>query len=141
MDLAMLMKPGPLIVKKRGDPEQLLKDYEDYVKVFKEFLAATGVAGDHTNPEVVGTPCGACVKAKNMLRLVGGDQIRTLFDHVGTVLDTDSWLESLAKVTAGIKGQTNQAAARFKLMQKMPQNGQCFAEWYPKVIDQAERCD
>ena len=72
MELAMLLKPAPLVVKKKGDPEQLAKDWEDYIKVFKEFLEATGVAGNHVNPEVANTPCAACVKAKNMLRLVGG---------------------------------------------------------------------
>ena len=140
MELAMLLKPAPLVVKKKGDPEQLAKDWEDYIKVFKEFLEATGVAGNHVNPEVANTPCAACVKAKNMLRLVGGDQVRTLFDHTGMVEDKDSWKEALEKVTQGIKLQTNQAAARFKLMQKMPQSDSCFAEWYPRVKEQAERC-
>ena len=46
----------------------------------------------------------------------------------------------MGKVTAGIKKQTNQAAAKFKLMQKMPQSDSCFAEWYPLVKEQAERC-
>ena len=44
MDLAMLLKPAPLVVRKKGDPEALLKDWEDYVKVFKEFIATTGVS-------------------------------------------------------------------------------------------------
>ena len=136
----MLLKPPPLVVKKKGDPEQLLKDWEEYIKVFKEFLAATGVAGAHANPEVANTPCATCVKSKNMLRLVGGDQVRTLFDHVGIVQDTDDWKNALEKVSNGIKRQTNQAAARFKLMQRLPQNDQCFAEWYPKVKEQATRC-
>ena len=41
---------------------------------------------------------------------------------------------------AGIKAQTNQATARFKLFTKMLQGGLPFAEWYPKVKDQANRC-
>ena len=102
MELAVLLKPGPLVIKQRGDPEQLLKDWEDYQKVFKEFLAATGVAGRHVNPEVENTPCAACIKAKSMLRLVGGDEMRTLFDHVGLMEDTDTWDESLQKITNGI---------------------------------------
>ena len=48
----MLLKPAPLVVKRKGDPEQLSKDWEDYVKVFQEFLGATGVAGVHANPEI-----------------------------------------------------------------------------------------
>ena len=140
MELAMMLKPEQLVVKKKGDPEQLSKDWEDYIKVFKEFLEATGVAGDHANPEVGNTPCSACKKAKNMLRLVGGEQVRTLFDHVGMVEDKHSWTEALEKVSKGIQKQTNQAAARFKLMQKMPQSDSCFAEWYPRVKEQADRC-
>ena len=41
MELAVLLKPGPLVIKQKRDPEQLLKDWEDYQKVFLEFLAAT----------------------------------------------------------------------------------------------------
>ena len=137
----MLLKPPPLVIKKKGDPEQLLKDWDEYVKVFKEFLAATEVAGAHANPEVANTPCATCIKSKNMLRLVGGDEVRTLFDHVGMVVDSDDWKDALKKVSDGIKLQTNQAAARYKLMQKLPQNDQCFAEWFPKVKEQASRCN
>ena len=140
MEMAMLLKPEPLVVKKKGDPEQLAKDWDDYVKVFQEFLGPTGIAGVHANPEVVDSPCDACVKAKCMLRLVGGDQVRTLFDHVGMVLDTDGWESTLEKVYRGIKQQTNQAAARFKLMEKMLQSNRCFAEWFPLVKEQAARC-
>ena len=140
MELAMMLKPEQLVVKKKGDPEQLSKDWEDYIKVFREFLEATGVAGDHADPEVVDAPCSACKKAKNMLRLVGGEQVRTLFDHVGMVEDKHSWEEALEKASKGIKKQTNQAAARYKLMQKMPQSDSCFAEWYPRVKEQADRC-
>ena len=43
MDMAMMLKPAPLMLKKKGDPEQLHKDWEDYLKVFNEFLKATGI--------------------------------------------------------------------------------------------------
>ena len=53
----MLLKPAPLVVKKKGDLEQLAKDWEDYIKVFKEFLEATAVTRNHAN-----TPCPAARK-------------------------------------------------------------------------------
>ena len=53
-----MLKPAPLVVKRKGDPEQLSKDWEDYVKVFKEFLDATGVAGTHDNSEKADSVCG-----------------------------------------------------------------------------------
>ena len=66
MEMAMLLKPGPLLVKKKGDPEQLAKDWDDYIKVFQVFLGATGVAGVHVNPEIADSPCAACLKANNL---------------------------------------------------------------------------
>ena len=116
----MLLKPARLVIKKKGDSEQLSKDWEKYMREFTTFLKATGVVGNHVSPEVAGTPCQACDKAKNMLLLVGGEEVRILFDHVGRVQDTDSWQESLTKVSQGIKKQTKQEVAKFKWMQKMP---------------------
>ena len=52
MELAMLLKLGQLVVKKKGNPEQCYKDWDNYMKVFKEFLESTGVMGDHADPEV-----------------------------------------------------------------------------------------
>ena len=72
MELAMLLKPAKFVIKKKGDSEQFHKDWEDYLKVFTEFLEATGVLGGHAEPETPNNPCEACVKSKNMLRLVGG---------------------------------------------------------------------
>ena len=105
MQLAMMLKPMPLVLRKKGDSEQLFKDWEDYLRVFNEFLEATGVVGDHADPEISNRLCAACIKAKNMLRLVGGDEVRYLFDHVGMVEDTDRWQQSLEKVSEGIKSQ------------------------------------
>ena len=44
MELAMLLKPTPLVIKRKGDLEQLSEDWEDYVRGFTTFLNATGVA-------------------------------------------------------------------------------------------------
>ena len=137
--MAMLKTPV-LVIKGRGDPEQLARDWEDYLENFQDFLEATEIAGQHARPEVVGTPCRACVKSKHLLKLVGGPEVKTLYTHVGKVTAMDSWNQTTVKITRGIKGQTNQASARFKLMQRMPQSEDSFSEWYPGVRDQAERC-
>ena len=36
MEMAMLLKPKALVVKEKGDPEQLAKDWDNYVKVVRE---------------------------------------------------------------------------------------------------------
>ena len=68
---------------------------------------------------------------------IGGTEVKTLFDHIGNVTETDPWLEILEKVVNGIRGQTNQVTARFKLMQRLPHNDELFSEWYPKIREQA----
>ena len=70
----MLFKLLALVIKRKGDPEQLSKDWEEYIDNFKILLEATIAAVGHDNPEVVGTPCAVCTKSKNLLMLVGGQK-------------------------------------------------------------------
>ena len=137
MELAALLKPAPFVVQETGDPEQLLQDFKDYMKTFKKFLTATKIVGEHT---ASCKDCGACVQARATLDLVGGKEIITLFEHVGGVLEADTYDKAVKKVEDGILLQTNQATARFKLYTKLPQGGLTFVEWYPKVKEQADRC-
>ena len=136
-EMMLLLKPGPFLIKRAGDPEQLYQDFTKYIANFEEFLIATGAAGVHAATH---TDCGACTKAKATLRLIGGEEMKSLFDHVGGVSDADTFEQAVNKVSEGIQKQTNQATARFKLFQQMPQGGHCFAEWYMKVKEQADRC-
>ena len=118
MDMLNLLKPGPFKIKEDGNPEELLQRFELYVERFQSFLTATEAAGRHTAghvPEAGGGTCKGCVKAKEILKLVGDVQMSNLFKHVGNVQEGDSFEEALEKVRAGIKRQTNQASARFKL--------------------------
>ena len=96
----------------------------------KEFLIATGTDGIHTATHA---DCRGCKKAKATLRLVGVNQMKSLFDHVGGVTDADAFEVALAKAPDGIRLQNIQATARFKLLQQMPQGGKSFAEWYVKI--------
>ena len=88
-----------------------------------------------SQPEVLNTTCAACMKAKNMLRLVGVGR---------SELSSTMWALSRPHTAGRIPWRrcprdkaTNQPG---KLMQKMPQKDSCFAEWYPLVKEQAERC-
>ena len=107
MDMAMLLKQLALVIMRKGDPEQLSKDWEEYVNNFKIFLEATIAVGANDNPEVAGTPCIACRKSKNLIMLVGGSEVKTLFNHVRKVIATDSWNKALDKISRGIRSQTN----------------------------------
>ena len=135
--LAMLLKPAPFKVAKKGDPEQTLQDFLDYIELFEQFLTATNANAGHTAQHA---QCSTCVKCKAMLVLIGGKEIDSLFKHVGKVLQGDSYDQAINKVKEGISKQTNQSMARFKLMREMSQGGRPFAEWWPLVKEQAERC-
>ena len=138
MEMLALLKPGPFKCKKPGDPEQLLQDYNLYMDTMGEFFNATAAAGQHTENCA---QCPACPKAKSMVKLIGGAQMVKLFDHIGKVEATDKYSEAIEKIRNGIMAQTNSATARFKLFREMGQNGEAFGDWWPKVFEQAERCD
>ena len=72
--------------------------------------------------------------------LIGGKEVKMLFNHVGNITEADNWPRILVKISNGIRGQTNQATMRFKLMQRMPQDKEYFAEWYAHIRDQVRRC-
>ena len=93
----------------------------------------------HDNPEVAGMPCVTCRKTKMLMVLVGGSEVKRIFNHIRKVTETDTWNEALGKILKQIEGQINQAADRFKSMQRMPRNEEGFTEWYSYVRDQVER--
>ena len=88
MDYAALLKPPPFTVAKLGDPEQLLQDFMEYLKIFKKFVLATGVGGEHTGDHM---NCGGCQKTKATLELVGGREMCVLFEHTGAVEPGDTF--------------------------------------------------
>ena len=133
-----MFKPEVFTVKDVGNPEQLLQDFTKYSSKFKEWIVATRAVEQHTDGHA---DCEGCKQAKAFLRMAGGDEMVTLFDHVGMVVEGDTMDEAINKIKNGIKMQTNQATARFKLFQQMSQTDEAFASWFPKVKEQAERCD
>ena len=129
-ELVGLLKPSPFKISKVGDPEQTLLDWQKYIKKFKRFLEVTNVDGTHTENHL---NCQNCKMAKNILLMVGQDDLEMLWMHVGKVNDEDSFDAALRKVEEGITGQTNQAVSRHKLFTKMEQGDKDFEVWFPKV--------
>ena len=66
--------------------------------MFNVFLEATGTIPAHPDPEVPHTPCAACKKTRNLMILIGGTEVNTLFNHIGNVTETDTWDEALEKI-------------------------------------------
>ena len=110
----VIVETQTFITKKLSDPEQLCQDFTKYVNNVKEFLIATSADGAHTDNH---NNCNGCTKAKATLRLVGRENMKSLFDHVGSVVEADTFEETITKVSDGIRRQTNQATARYQLFQ------------------------
>ena len=109
----MLLKPASFKVGKKGDPEQTLQDFVDYIELFGQFLTATNADADHTEQHA---QCTTCVRCKAMLVLIRGKEIDSLFKDISKVLPGDSYNQAINKVKEGTSKQTNQRMARFKLM-------------------------
>ena len=135
-EMMLLVKPVPFHVRKFRYPEQLYQDFTKYVANFKSFLLLLGAEGNH---KATHANCDRCKKAKATRRLVRGDEMKSLFDHVGGLTGANSFEVALTKVSDVIKQQTNQVKARFRLFQQTLQGGQCFAEWFVKMKKQAKQ--
>ena len=110
------------------------QEWSEYVERFKKFLKAVpGALPQHT---VGHADCGGCVQAKVMLELLGGKEVDYLFKHVGNIEEDDTWEDTIEKINRGIKRQTNQAVARYKLFIQLPQKDQPFSSWYPTIREQ-----
>ena len=144
--LAMMMKPQEFKCKKKGNSEQLLQDFISYKKKMQRFFKGSKVVKAHTGVQDNAAHadhvcCPSCEQEKALILNFGGDEMERLFEHVGVVLETDTYHKAIEKVEAGIKKMTNQATARYKLFQEMPQDGQPFNSWSQLVREQADRCD
>ena len=146
MGLANLLRPEPFKCKRKGDSEQLMQDFVQYRGKMELFFTAAQVVGEHTGAQAgrsdaAHTACNSCKQEKAMVVMLGGEEMNKLFEHVGGVAEDDSYIRAMDKVEQGIKRLTNQATARFKLFQEMPQDGRGFREWSQLVVEQANRCD
>ena len=135
--LFLALKPGPFMIKEKGDPEVLFYEFKKYADNFKEFLVVTKTGANHSENHVA--PCKGCKISKSCIWMMGGEEMKMLFEHVGRVEEDDTFTDALAKIEKGIKKQTNQSTARFKLFQQSPQGGCAFGGWCYKLKEQTDR--
>ena len=140
MGLANLLRPEPFKCKRKGDSEQLMQDFIEYRDKMEMFYTAAQVVGEHTGAQAgrsheAHAACNSCKQEKAMVVMLGGEEMKKLFEHVGGVNAADSYTKAMDKVEQGIKRLTNQATARFKLFQEMPQDGRGFSWWWSRPTD------
>ena len=78
---------------------------------------------------------------KAMLLFKGGKDMKTLFKHVGKVLDTDSYAQSVKKVKDGLIARTNKVVQRNKLFSNFSQGSKSFEKWSVEISNAAQLID
>ena len=73
-----------------------------------------------------------------MLRSVGRKDMVFLFDHVGKVVDWDTFEGAVKKIKGAMVKQTNQAMINYKLFTRMAQEEELFSAWWTTIKEQAE---
>ena len=92
--LLTALKPEKFQVSKKGDPDVLLTEFNEYVKKFERFIKACSLDQGHVPGEDgAHTGCATCGKLIAMFECVGQDEVQVLLDHVGKVEEGDSWEE------------------------------------------------
>ena len=129
-------KPG-VFKAKEAEPEATLEIFGDYLetmdRVFRlsrRINPATGQRIEFDDQE-----------KKDMLLIEGGDDMVDLFKHVGKVTDTDTYTQSVEKITTALRKRGNRTAAVFRLFNKHPQGNQSFDVWYKGVYKASKLID
>ena len=67
--------------------------------------------------------------------------MKTLFKHVGKVLESDSYAQSVKKVKDGLSDRTNKVVQRNKLFSNFPQGSKSFEKWSVEISSAAQLTD
>ena len=91
-------------MKDVGNTKQLLQDFNKYCRYFQDWVGATWPREQHSEGHAC---CRACKQAMIVLKMVGGVEMVTLFDHVGMVVEGDTIAEAISKIMGGILKQSS----------------------------------
>ena len=80
-------------------------------------------AGRH---DVAHTVCNSCKQKKAIMVMLGGQEMKKLIQHVGGVVQEESYIKAIAKVEDSIKRLTNQATS--KLFCNVVENGDALEQ-------------
>ena len=115
-----------------ANPSGTLKRFQEYVDQLKLYFTLVFRKADGT----AFTPSDAEKKAITIIK--GGKDMKTLFDHVGEVVDGDTFEEAVTKITEKLKTRTNKTVQRNMLLCNNPQGGKSFEKWSQQLAEAAQ---
>ena len=141
--LEALLAPGKFKGKDK-DNEQLLVDFDLYVKTVNNFFITVGKDDASDKVKVATLQALGGPEMVDLLELQGKVQLVAIQADAAqgvVAVAADSYEVAIKKIRDAIVASTNNAMARLKLFQQMPQQGKAFAIWGAEVIKQARRVD
>ena len=114
-----------------ADPGGTLKRFDDYIKQIKLLFTLVFRKADGT----AYTPTNAEKKAMTLLK--GGKDMHTFFEHVGNVVDTDTFDEAIKKIKDKLSERTNKVVQRNLLLSNFPQGNKSFEKWSLQISEAA----
>ena len=114
------------------DPGGTLKRFTEYVDQMKllfqlVFRKADGTSYEPTDHE-----------KKALMILKGGRDMKNLFEHVGMVVDTDTFEQTVTKIRTGLSERTNKVVQRNMLLTGFPQGSKSFERWTQEISEAAK---
>ena len=70
---------------------------------------------------------------KSMFLYMGGEDMRALFEHVGQVVDADTFDQAVDKIQNKIKKCINNVVQRNMLLSSFPQGNKSFEKWFREI--------
>ena len=119
---ALDANPGGSLFNKYVDPIKLVFDLA--------FCKADGTPYQPTDRE-----------KKAILLFHGGDDMKDLFQHVGGVLEEDTFDQTITKISNGLKSRTNSVVQQNLLLASFPQGTKTFDRWSKEITNAAKLID
>ena len=115
-----------------GGTLQRFRDYAEQMELLFQliFRKADGTPYDPSDKE-----------KKAMILFKGGKDMKNLFHHVGKVLDTYTYDDTVKKITDGLAERTNSVVQRNMLLSNHPQGTKSFEKWSQEITDIAKLID
>ena len=118
-----------------ANPGGTLQRFQEYVERIKLLFQLVFRKADGT----AYTPSDGEKKA--MLLFKGGNDMKSLFQHVGQVTQTDNYADTVKKITDALAARTNKVVQRNMLLANYPQGAKSFEKWSQEICSAAKLID
>ena len=122
---------------KDAEPEATLERFSDYCDTMERVFRLRRRIHPTTGERIEFDD----VEKKDLLLVEGGEDMLTLFRHVGQVAEGDTYAQAVKKIKDALKKRGNRTSAVFKLFNGHSQGSQTFESWHTEVYKASKLID